>query len=242
LGDHIVFGGICPVLSDEVFIKMTEEIKADFQKSNVSDIISLLDRYLGNHNCSLWHVFRDEQRKILKLILTSTLREIDTSLRQLNEHHYPIMLAMKEIGIPLPQVFLSTFSFIFNTDIKNILKSEQIDMERLQDLVKEVKRWSLNLDKTTLGFIASRKINLLIENFNKNPQDADILKSLETFFKTLQPLSLPLRIWEAQNIYFAVKNELYDIMQAKVKQNDKKAKKWISNFDALGSYLSIRSK
>jgi len=242
LGDHIVFGGVCPVLSDEVFIKMTEDIKADFQKSNVSDIISLLDRYLGDHNCSLWHVFRDEQRKILKLILTSTLREIDISLRQLNEHHYPIMLAMKEIGIPLPQVFLSTFSFIFNTDIKNLLKSEQIDMERLQDLVKEVKRWSLNLDKTTLGFIASKKINLLIENFNKNPQDADILKSLETFFKTLQPLSLPLRIWEAQNVYFAIKNELYDIMQAKLKQNDKTAKKWISNFDALGNYLSIRSR
>ena len=242
LGGHIVFGGVCPVLNDEMFAKMNMEIKQAFSKSDVSQIISLLDKFFSKHDCSLWHVLKDEQRRILNQILASTMREIETSFRQINEHHYPIMLAMKEINIPLPQVFLSTLSFIFNSDIKNTLEEDDIDIKRLVNLVKECKRWSLNMDKTTLNFVASKRISDLINEFNQNPQNIALLKKIENLLKILRPFELQMRIWEAQNIYFSIKKELYDIMKAKAKQNDKIARKWIANFKSLGICLFVRSK
>lgn len=242
LGDHIIFGGIHAELNNEIFAKMHLEAKNAFGKSDVSLMISLLDNYFKNHDLSLWHVFRDEQRRILNQMLTSTLGEIETSFRQINEHHYPIMLAMKQVNIPLPQVLLSTFSFMFNADIKNALDADVVDIKKIVSLVKESKRWGLNIDRTTLGFVASKKIGRLMAQFKDNPQDSALIKKMENLFKVLRPLRLQMRIWEAQNIYFSVKKELYDVMKEKAKQEDKSAKKWVSNFKALGGYLFVRSK
>ncbi|MFH1093494.1 MAG: DUF3536 domain-containing protein [Candidatus Omnitrophota bacterium] len=242
LGDHIIFGGICPVLNDEIFTRMHFQIKDAFGKGDVSSIISLLDKYFQGHSYSLWHVFRDEQRRILTHMLTSALKEIETSFRQINENHYPIMLAMKQNNIPLPQVLLSTLSFIFNKEIKNKLEQDEVEIRQIIDLVKESKRWTLNIDKTTLGFVASRKISSLMAQFRDDPENADIIKNMENLFKILRPLGLEMRIWEAQNIYFSVKKELYNVMQGKANQDDKNAQKWVRNFKALGGYLFVRSK
>ncbi|MCK4994737.1 MAG: DUF3536 domain-containing protein [Candidatus Omnitrophica bacterium] len=242
LGDQIIFGGTSSALNDEVFAKMCIEARDAFGKSDVSLVISLLDKYFNGHDISLWYVLRDEQRRILQQMLAVTLEEIETSFRQINEHHYPIMQAMKQINIPLPHVLLSTFSFMFNADIRNELEADDVDIKRIVALVKESKRWSLNIDKATLGFVASGKISRLMSQIKDNPQDLALIKKMENLFKVLRPLELQMRIWEAQNIYFSVKKEFYDVMKGKAKQEDKFAKKWVSNFKALGVYLFVRSK
>jgi alpha-amylase/alpha-mannosidase (GH57 family) len=240
LGDHIVLGGVTKVLKPDTFAEMHNRISEAFQKSNVSEIFSLFDKYFGAHDFSLWHIFRDDQREVLNKILGSTLNEIETSFRQIKEHHYPIILAMKEIGMPLPNVFLDIFEFLFNSDMKKALEADQIDIKWLIELVKQAKRWSLKIDKQTIGFIASKRITALMGEFGKNPHNVTNIKTLENIFKILRPLDLPLRIWEAQNIYFSIRKEWFDAMHAKSKQNDKNAKKWCANFNALSNILSIR--
>jgi len=242
LGDYIIFGGVTAALNDEIFIKMCIEAREAFGKSDVSSVISLLDKYCNGHAISLWHVFRDEQRRILQQMLAVTLEEIETSFRLINEHHYPIMQAMKQINIPIPQVLLSTSTFMFNTDLKKVLGEENIDIKRIVALVKQSKKWSLNIDKATLGYVASRKIGRLMSQFKEDPENTSLIKRMENLFKVLRPLGLQMRIWEAQNIYFSVKRELYDIMKGKAKQEDKLAKKWVNSFKCLGGYLFVRSK
>jgi hypothetical protein len=241
LGDHIVFGGVVDSLKEDVFSAMQQALQEAFRKSDVAEIISLLNYYFYSHDFSLLHLFRDEQRRVLKLILGSTLKEIETSFRQINEHHYPIMLAMKEIGIPMPSVFGNTFEFIYNADIQEQIENSQVDMKRLSDLVKEVKFWSLKIDKVTLGFVASAKINKVMDALRGNPEDITLMKDLDTLFTILQPLALQLRLWEAQNVYFSLGRTLYAPMQERARNNDKSAKKWIDRFDALGAHLSVRN-
>jgi len=242
LGDHILFGGLCAVMQDELFGKMQQQVKEAFQKSDIPGVISLFDRYFGKHDYTLWHLFRDEQRKVLNKILNSNLKEIEISFRKINENYYPIMLALREIGMPLPKVFSNTFEFIFNLDIRNILEAEPLDGKKLQQLVDEVKRWSLNIDKTTLGFVASQRINALMQAFNANPEDISPVKTIKNIFRILQPLSLQLRLWEAQNIYFSLGKMLYEGMQEKAKNTeDEISRRWVRNFKALGICLWVRS-
>lgn len=240
LGEHIVLGGVTRVLNPDVFSEMHNKISEAFQRGNVSGMLSLFDQYFGTHDFSLWHLFKDDQRKVLNKILGSTLNEIETAFRQIKEHHYPIMLAMKEIGIPSPNVFLNTFEFLFNTDMKKTLEADQVEIKRLIELVKQVKRWSLKIDKQMIGFIASKRITSLMEEVRMNPENVTNIKTIENMFKVLRPLDLPLRIWEAQNIYFYLRKELANNLDARFKQNDKDAKKWFANFNALGNILSIK--
>ncbi|NIV15954.1 MAG: DUF3536 domain-containing protein, partial [Aliifodinibius sp.] len=63
LGGHILNGGVREFTSEEAFNTMREEIKTAFQRSDVGDVIRLMDTHFGTHNYTLWHLFRDERRK-----------------------------------------------------------------------------------------------------------------------------------------------------------------------------------
>lgn len=241
-GDHNVFAGV-HVYKDEASLNLVcRELKEAFQRSDISEIVHLIDNHFGSHNYSLWHLFKDEQRKILNQILASPLKEIETAFRQISEHHYPIMQAVREIDMPLPEVFVRTLEFVFNTDIRNTLEEEEIDLERLQKLVDEAQRWSFDLDKTTLGFVVSKKINSLMEKLQNNQENIKVSKTIKEVFRILRPLSLPFDLWKAQNIHFSLGKKFYRQMQKQTQEDNILAKEWIEYFDAVGNYLNVKSR
>ncbi|MCP4650668.1 MAG: DUF3536 domain-containing protein [PVC group bacterium] len=242
MGDHNLFGGVRDYMGEEPFDKMQEEIKGAFQRSDISQIIHLIDQHFGSHNYSLWHLFKDEQRKVLDEILNSTLEEIENSFRQINEHHYPVMQVIKEIDMPLPKILSTTLEFMFNADIRKILDSDEIDLSRLQNLVEEVKRWSFVLDTTTIKYVASKRITILMKQLDKNPGDLKLITTLGALFKCLSGLNLDLSLWRAQNIYFDIHAQLYAELDKKSREKDRHARKWIRQFDRLGKYLRVRSR
>ena len=239
LGNHYLNGRAQQDMKSEQFSTMYQEIKNAFIKSDVSEIIHIMDRYFGTINYSLWHLFKDEQRKVLNNILASTLQEIEFSFRQIYEHHYPIMQLMKDIETALPKALSNAVEFIIYTDIKRVLESEEMELDKLQKLIEEAQKWSLELDKTTLSFVASNKINILMEEFSKKPQDLSLLENIEKLLQILSSLPLELNLWKAQNIYFSISKQLCIKMQEKAKQGDKIAPKWLSHFNTIGSYLKV---
>ncbi|MFH2145536.1 MAG: DUF3536 domain-containing protein [Candidatus Omnitrophota bacterium] len=242
LGGHIVFGGLKDEMPETVFLKMQQQIKETFQKGAVSEVISLFDRYFDNHNYTLWHLFRDEQRRTLSLILETEVKEIETSFRQIIKEHYPIMLAVKQMNIPLPAIYSNAFEFVVNKDLKNILQAEELNFEQIQELVNEVGAWDLNIDKATIGFIASKRIKSLMDTFNEQPENVALLQAIRAVYKKIRPLNLPLRVWEAQNTFFSIGQKLYEPMQERARQGELLAKEWVRSFKVLGIYLWVRGK
>ena len=83
--------------------------------------------------------------------------EVEGSFRRIYDHHYPIMQAMKEQRAPIPKPLATAAEFTINADLREEVESPQPDIAHLQNLVDDVKRWRYEVDKTTLGFIASRQ-------------------------------------------------------------------------------------
>ena len=240
LGDHNLNGGVREYAGDDSFSVMRQETIDAFMRNDIPDVIRLMDKHFGTHTYSLWHLFRDEQRKVLEQILDSTLQEIEASFRQIYEHHYPIMLVMNEMRIPLPKPLATAVQYILNGDLRRLLEREELDFERLQEIVEEVKRWPFEFDKTTLGFIASQKMNALIEELSKTPEEVSLLETLEALSRIVSQLSLELDLWRAQNIYFSIGKQLSGRMRERADTKDQIAKKWIDLFDSVGQYLHVR--
>ncbi|HEX8185815.1 MAG TPA: DUF3536 domain-containing protein, partial [Blastocatellia bacterium] len=153
LGDHNLLGGVREYLDDNSFDSMYREIKDAFTRSDLAEMIHLMDKHFEAHNYSLWHLFRDEQRKVWSRVLETALVEVQGAFRQIYDHHYPIMQAMKEQRTPIPKAFLTTAEFTINADLRDAIEAEEPGQDRLQDLVAAVKRWEFEADKTTLGFV-----------------------------------------------------------------------------------------
>jgi alpha-amylase/alpha-mannosidase (GH57 family) len=241
LGDHNLLGGVREYFDDEVFNVMQEEIKEAFTKSDLPEMIRLMDKHFKTHNYSLKYLFRDEQRKVWNRILKSTLSEVEGSFRRIFDHHYPIMQAMKEQQTPIPKSLVTTAEMTINADLRKAIESQEDYPGQFEDLIKEVSRWQFEVDKTTLGFVASRKVRALIEKFDEAPEDPSPLESIETLLKALEPLALPYDLWKAQNLLFFAGKHLLAEMRARAESGDESARKWVEIFDGLSNYLKVRS-
>lgn len=241
LGDHNLLGGVREYVDDESFNEMHREIKEAFNKSYLPEIIRLMDKHFETHNYSLWHLFRDEQRKVWAKILETTLEEVEGSFRRIYDHHYPIMQAMKEVRAPIPKPLATAAEFTINADLRQEVESPQPNIAHLQNLVDDVKRWRYEVDKTTLGFITSRRVRALMEEFAATPTDASPLETVEAMLRTLEPLSLPFDLLKVQNIHFSVSKVLGAGMRERAARGDEEAAEWIARFERLGDYLQLRS-
>ena len=241
LGDHNVLGGVREHIDDETFDSMYHEIKEAFARSDLPEMIHLMDKHFQAHNYSLWHLFRDEQRKVWNRILETTLVEVQGAFRQIYNHHYPIMQAMKEQRTPIPKAFMTTAEFTINADLRDAVEAEELDQDRLQDMVAAVKRWGFEMDRTTLGFVASRRIRRLTETFNNMPEDSTPLEAIDILLRALEPLSLEYDLLKAQNLLFLIGKERAAEMRERAAQGDEDADRWVERFNRLSAYLQVRA-
>jgi hypothetical protein len=241
LGDHNINGGVREFMGNDAFAIMHQEIKEAFLKSDVPEVIRLIDKHFQTHNYSLWHLFKDEQRKVLNQIIEFPLQEIENSFRQIHHHHYPIMQAMNEMRIPLPRSFATPMAFILNIDLCKLLENEELDIDQIQKLIVDIRKWSIEIDQKNLEFVATQRINKLMEKFSQIPNDIQLLENIESILNILDGLFLDLDLGEAQSLCFSIgKQQIYDRMREKSKNGDPTARRWIEHFNNLREYLHVR--
>lgn len=239
-GDHNLIGGARKFTDEHSFSSLHEEIKEAFTKGDIPEVIRLMDKHFGTHNYSLWHLFKDEKRKVLNQVLDSTREEMETSFRQIYENQYSVMQALRENRVPLPKAFSTTVEFILNTDFRRLMEEEKFDLERLQKLVEEFKKWDLQPDRTLLSFITSKKIDRLMEEVSENPKDLSLWKTVSDLLEILRDFPLDLDLWKSQNIYFKVCQQLGDEMEKRSHESDEDAKKWMDCLSKMGEYLRVK--
>lgn len=212
LGDHNVNGGVRNFMGEAAFNEMQREINAAFSRTDVPEVIRLMDKHFGANNYSLWHLFRDEQRKVLNQILEATLQQVEEAFRRLYDDHYPLMRFLQSLHAPLPKPLLITTEYTLNAELKRIFAAEEIDMEKLTKLIEEAKKWPLPIDAAVIGFVASAWINARMAELAKQPQDVTLMERMQSVLKLLSALAVEPDLWKAQNIYFAILQRHYQAL------------------------------
>jgi len=242
LGDHNFIAGVDIFNKDDSVIKqMSQRLKEAFKKSDVAGTISLIERYFDKGHYSLWHLFKDEQAKVLDQILESTLKDVDSSLRQINERYYPIVQVIRQFKKTLPQALAKIFSATINTDIIRILHNEPINFEELEHIVTEIKELSLDIDKMTLEYLIRRKVNQLMAAFEHNQSNAEVLEAVVKLLAIFEPLSLGIDFWKAQNIYYATGKKIVQKIKNDAQNGNIPAQEWLKLFNQLGDNFKVRT-
>jgi len=241
LGDHNLIGGVREYGGEGPFAAMRDEIVAEFDRSDVASIIDLMDTHFGTHSYSLWHLFRDEKRKILNQVIDTTLEELENSYRAIYENHYPIMQAMRDMKIPVPQALAMPVFFVLDSDLKRLLTKKDLDLEKIEKTAEEINRWAFLPDKAALSLLASKRINGLVENLSENPEDLELLATIKDLLHILSQLDLDLDLWQSQNNYFLLTGKLLGMMEKRAGGGDHKAKEWMALFQSVGDFLGVKS-
>lgn len=240
LGDHHFYGGVREWQSVDEYNTMCYEIKSAFGRLDIAEMILLMDKHFGTHSYNLWYLFKDKSREVFEKIMHQTLDSIEVSFRNVYKDHYATMQAMKRTGTPLPKALFTAIEYVVNADLKQVFEAPgAIDQDKLQNLLHEVRNWSVEPDKSTLSYVGSRRLNSLMEKLSEDPEDFEIFNELNNSLRILKELDIDLNMWEAQNILFSLimKNHQKFIDENHDGSNEKK--EWVNRINELQKKLEV---
>ncbi|WP_040495151.1 DUF3536 domain-containing protein [Fulvivirga imtechensis] len=239
LGEHNLFGGVRTYMGTEALEELHTEITKAFRKSNIYEIFNLMDKYFGSHNYSFWHLFRDEQRKIMELVMDSTLKSAEGTIYQLYENNYPILQVLHEINMAVPKQLKLPMDLAVNTKLINILSSDHIDLKELTKLLDAVEIVSVDLDLVTLNYIADERVAELMKELALDPHSPTMLEYLVNLLTLIKKGRMRPEYWAAQNTAFLIKTEIYDSYLSRCKIGNTNAENWCQLFDKLYKNLKL---
>jgi alpha-amylase/alpha-mannosidase (GH57 family) len=206
------------------------------QRAYFPEVIRLLDRYYGRVDYSLTSLFTDEQRRIVQLILNSTLWDIENSLTTIYEDHASLLHYLSQAGLPKPPALTLAAGFAVNAGLRRALDADTIDLAQMRSFLSLAKADQVPLETATLSYIADQRMKRAMIELQMSSGSLEMLDRALTLARTLVELPFELNLWQAQNIWYEI---LRTSTYALTSLTDADRPRWEKDFGELGSCLSI---
>jgi hypothetical protein len=228
------------VVGEDIYHALVEEVAAPFATADFPELIRIMDKRFNGSSYNVRSLFRDEQRKILSLILASTMAEAETLYRQIYEQHAPLMRLLTDLNIPSPRAFRAAAEVVLNANLREALEHADLDPERVNSLFIAARVEGVELDYATLEFALRRNLEDVAEKLLSAPLEPRLLRQLETASEVSEVLPFRVDLWKVQNAYYRVLQTVYPDVKNKAAHGDEGARSWADRFRALGLKLRVR--
>jgi alpha-amylase/alpha-mannosidase (GH57 family) len=239
LGEHNITGGIGD-LTNEAYEDAARQITEVFQHGDFVENLQVLYRHFHADAYSVKMLFRDEQRRILGLILESCLNRAEAAYRHIYESDAPLMYFVHSLNMPLPNRFRIAADVVLNIDLRRAFEQNNPDEERIRALLDEAERLKIPLDGPALEFALRRTIERLARYLAENPATLPLLENLNTSVMLARSMPFAVDLWEAQHVFYDISRNLYPRMREDMERGNAVAEAWTARFRLLGENLSVR--
>ena len=219
----------------EAFEKVVAQTREQVRSANFPEVIRLLDRYY-DLDYSLTSLFRDEQRRILKIILDSTLSDIESSLKNIYEDHASLLHYLSQAGLPKPAALSLAAGFAVNAGLRRALEADPMDLSLIRSFLTMAKADEVPLDTPTLTYVADLRMKRAMLELTMSSGNLEILDRALSLARTLTELPFELNLWQAQNIWYEILRSSPNGLTAHAPED---RPRWERDFRELGCCLSI---
>ncbi len=235
LGKHDLIGNLSLNIEIDKFSGMQFRMNDAFEDGRLGDVISIMQTYFGPEKYSIWSLFKEEKRKILDMIARQGLEDIEASLRRTYNRDYPLVNALSNNDIPIPNAYRTTFAYILNADLVKCFRPDRINIKTLERIVAEMKRWNLEIeDPKTVERSAGESIYDELKRIRGERENVKRIERLNRLFPILEKFKLEPNLHRAQNLYFEISMENREVQLNALK------KEWLEQFAMLGDNLGVK--
>jgi alpha-amylase/alpha-mannosidase (GH57 family) len=203
LGDHNLAGGVREFREEKEFHELRERLNVAFGQADTAEIIRILDEQFPLNTFTLRSLFRDEQRRILELILKDTVNSVSSSFGNVYESQAALIRFLNALGVPVPPALLAASTVALNNQLQQALERPDIDAAVVRSLLREACANHVTLDTTTLEYAMRKRLEDQTLVFARNPEDLAALKRLHAMLDVAAGLPLHVHLWRVQNLSFA---------------------------------------
>jgi alpha-amylase/alpha-mannosidase (GH57 family) len=237
-GDHNLNCGVREFRGPEAYAAMVREATDIFKRADIPETIRCLDRHFGASVYSLKSLFYDERRKVLDMIMESTVLEAEAMYRQIYNQQAPLMRFLKSMdGAPLPRAFLNAADFLLNYHLRKAFEEQRFDAAPA--LLEDANLWQVGLDAAGLGFALKQTMARLALNLRSRPDSIETLERLSEAAGMAAALPFDVDIRQVQNIYFTMLQTAYPEWRRLADQGEGIAQCWVDLFQSMGEKLAV---
>ncbi len=240
LADHSVIGGVRPFQGDEAYHTLDQELEKALVSGDLAELVRLVDKHFSSGTYTLRLLFRDEQRKILGIILEEATNQARAMYRNFHDEHAHLIRFVADLGVPLPRRFQLAVDVTLNSDLLDAFLVEDVDLKRSREILEEIRRTGVKPDAVTLEFALRRTIERLFARFVASPLEPGLLPRLQETIALVLTLPFEVRLWEAQNTYYRMMREIARDVSERAARGDAEAQTWLDGFVKLGEELKVK--
>jgi alpha-amylase/alpha-mannosidase (GH57 family) len=235
LGKHNIIGNISLDMEPDKFAGMQFRMVKAFEEGRLGDVIGLMQTYFGPEKYTIWHLFQDEKRKILDMISQESMAELEHSLRKSYNQDYPLINALANNNIPIPNTYKTTFEYVLNADLVKIFQSDKINIKEMERIVAELAKWNLKIDDPRkLSRLAGESIFKELNRIGNERENVKRVQRLNRMFPLLEKFKLEPNFHKSQNLYFEIS------MENKNRSSREIDEEWVEQFKLLGKNLGVK--
>ena len=235
LGKHDLIGNLSLNIEIDKFSGMQFRMIDAFEDGRLGDVITVMQTYFGPEKYSIWSLFKEEKRRILDMIARQGLEDIEMSLRRTYDRDYPLVTALSNNDIPIPNAYKTTFEYILNADLIKCFKPDRINIKTLERISAEMKRWNLKIeDPKSVERSAGDSIYQELKRISAERDNVKRVQRLNRLFPILEKFELEPNLYRCQNLYFEISIETRE-QKTNEGNND-----WMEQFSILGDNLGVK--
>ncbi|HEV2316139.1 MAG TPA: DUF3536 domain-containing protein [Thermoplasmata archaeon] len=239
VGGYNLFGGVRPYRGPEAYQVTVDELAAAFDRADLPESVRLVDRHFGGGTYSLRYLFRDEQRRIVDLLLESIRQGLEAAFRQIFETTAPVLRYLADSSTPAPGPLRAATEYLCSAELQRAFDADPPNTSVAAGWLREVDRMQLRIDTSALGLAWTRAAERLASRLVEHPEDVAVLRQLRGLTELLNGTLDPNRS-RVQERFYEIARGPYARERADG-SGDEAARAWWQEFQALGQLLKVRT-
>ncbi|MDB6032968.1 MAG: glycoside hydrolase family protein [Verrucomicrobiales bacterium] len=239
LGEHNMTAGIKKFPNPDAYDAMVSDLQTPFEHADFPESIRRMDRHFGEFSYSLKSLFKDEQRRVLRDVLSATRDDLEHRFRLINERYNPLMVFLRDLNAPLPPALRTASDFVLSADIRAELNSKEPNVDHLRWLLEEAKSKSPEIFDDDLSFTIKNRLEFWVFQLAGNAEDISMLSNLARIAELVTALPVELNFWQVRNLYWQMLQTTYPAFENRANSEAEAAREWIEHFLKLGKCLGF---
>jgi hypothetical protein len=239
-GDHNMSGGVREFVSDSDYEAMCAAVVGAFDRADVPEVLRLLDKHFLELTYSMRSLFKDEQRRVLDVIVRSAVSDAEALAGQLYESYSPLLRYLGTLDLPLGKPLRGLTDFVLDTTLRRELAKNELDFARLRALLAEAQDIGTELDRAGLGFALTQALDRTMSHWADEPEQLTRLRRMRRAAELARSLPFDIDFVSSQNRFYALMKSVYPRFADQAERGDAAAMEWREHFRALGEALRVR--
>ncbi len=192
-----------PLTEQAAFESFKAELLETYRSGSLADVTNLSARQFPGRAHRLDDLFRDEQRRIIGIILEDRFADYRRSFERLANQDEEVLNRLGQLSYPIPKPLRAAASTLLDTSLRDeiarLVRGEAASLDAIERLSERGRSWNYQPERAILEKTLSDSLLLALEDLRDDADLTDVTARAEHLLAAASLLGLEPNLWLVQN-------------------------------------------